>query len=129
MYSVPMQKRAGAIIIENNKLLLVTDKDAEFYWTPGGRLEGNESYLDALYRELDEELNVGIRSATVYKDLMHDNLLAKYFLVKLDGDPRIGNEINSFRWFSRIELNDNKAQLSPRITNSILPELLKDNLL
>ena len=65
-----MRKRAGALIINNKKLLLVTGGnntgEVKYYWTPGGGLDGDETYEEALTRELNEELHVKPVQASFY---------------------------------------------------------------
>ena len=55
-----MRHTVRALVVRKKKLLLVTGYDADFYWSPGGGIEKNESHLDALTRELEEELGVNI---------------------------------------------------------------------
>ena len=53
-----------ALLIRENKLLLglrPPGKHLGGHWElPGGKVEENESYVSALYRELKEELNITI---------------------------------------------------------------------
>jgi hypothetical protein len=53
-----MQKRVRAVIIKNNKILLIkrTKKDSVYWVIPGGAVEENETSEDALKRECKEEL-------------------------------------------------------------------------
>jgi ADP-ribose pyrophosphatase YjhB (NUDIX family) len=50
-----MIRKAAAIIIQNNKLLVVSE-DGETYQSPGGVYEGDETPLQCLIRELRQEL-------------------------------------------------------------------------
>jgi ADP-ribose pyrophosphatase YjhB (NUDIX family) len=46
---------SGAVIVENNKLLVTIDAKDNFYKIPGGTLEEGESLKDCAIRELKEE--------------------------------------------------------------------------
>lgn len=52
------------IIIENGKILLTKVKGGDFYFLPGGGLEFNESIVDAIGRELKEELGINLKSVS-----------------------------------------------------------------
>lgn len=121
-------KRAGALIIKNKKLLLVTDKNAEFYWTPGGRLEQDESYEECLKRELDEELGVKPKSIEYYGDFKHEVVDGKYFIVAIDGKLKPSNEVTSYHWYSQDDFHANKIRVSPRIAEQVYPQLIRDDL-
>jgi len=60
---VTPQLRVAAIIVRDKQLLLVEHrKRGEHYWVlPGGRLEGLETLVAALRRELNEELGLDAR--------------------------------------------------------------------
>lgn len=50
---------SSAIILNsNNELLVVRKCNSSFYMLPGGKIEENESLIDALIRELKEELGL-----------------------------------------------------------------------
>lgn len=50
--------RVGAVIIMNNKLLLVSNKNAPYYYSIGGRVKYNETCEEAVKREVREELGI-----------------------------------------------------------------------
>lgn len=122
-----MQRRAGGLIIQNKKLLLVTDGSG-YYWTPGGRLENEENYEQALRRELDEELGAKIKTATVYKNPIKDDAETHYFLVEVDGELKPNNEVSAILWYSKEDFQNNTYRVTPRITKHIYPFLIEDNL-
>jgi 8-oxo-dGTP diphosphatase len=47
-----------AVIIDNSQVLLVKEDDDEWWSLPGGGIDYGETILDALARELNEELGV-----------------------------------------------------------------------
>lgn len=53
-----------AIILENNQLLMTYSNKFDDYMTPGGGVEANEDFVEALKRELEEE--VGVVSKTIH---------------------------------------------------------------
>ncbi len=68
----------AAIIWKHNKRqqFLITQrqkgKHLEYYWEfPGGKLEAGESPLQALKRELDEEINIALTRASAYMQLYY----------------------------------------------------------
>ena len=58
----------AAIIIEDEKLLLVKGKGYEYIWTPGGKLETEETDVECLKRELKEEIGVDLVEAKFFKE-------------------------------------------------------------
>ena len=49
-----------AIIVIDDQVLLTQDEDKSGYKLPGGGVEFNESMIDALKREVKEELNLDV---------------------------------------------------------------------
>lgn len=58
-----MQKRVRAVIIKDNKILLIkrTKKDSVYWVIPGGAVEEKETNEEALKRECKEELGIDIQ--------------------------------------------------------------------
>lgn len=55
-----------AIIIKKNALLLVREADEGIWETPGGALEPGESLIQALKREIKEEIGCEIENFNIY---------------------------------------------------------------
>jgi len=96
-----MQTSAGLLIIYDNKILLVHPTNAPWYGTysiPKGKVEEDETYIEAAIRETEEEVGIKIKpkyidkkpykiqykneKGYVYKELI-------YFLVNLDKEITI----------------------------------------
>jgi 8-oxo-dGTP diphosphatase len=105
---------ADAIIIENNKLLLVQQakKSAYGLWSfPGGKIEEGESPLEAVHREVEEEL--GIKPTSVSALKCHElttptaELELYMFLIEIDDSIILKkDELLNYGWFS---LDDMRA--------------------
>lgn len=50
--------RVCAVIVNGNKLLVMKDNHADYYYLPGGRVQFNETAESAVLRELKEELEI-----------------------------------------------------------------------
>jgi 8-oxo-dGTP diphosphatase len=74
----PIRVRAGALIIENQRVLLVKfeDKNGVHYNLPGGGVEKGESTAEAAAREAQEEAGVEVtveKLAFIYEYAPHQN--------------------------------------------------------
>ena len=57
-----MQISAGLLILHNNKILLIHPTNAPWYGTysiPKGKLEKDETIIQAAIRETEEEIEIG----------------------------------------------------------------------
>ncbi len=88
-----MRKRVAAIIIKDDKILLLRriKNGREYYVFPGGGVEEGEDLENAIIREIEEELSLKIK---LEKLLFQINNLGNdefYFLVKeFSGKPKLG---------------------------------------
>lgn len=131
------EKRAGAIIIKDKKILLVSDGGSGVYWTPGGRLNTGENYEAALFRELHEELGVKISTYKKYFDYVSPPVEVsgeffpeteiKYFLVEIEGAAKPSSEIGDLKWCNRNDVSSLK--LSNNTSRIIVPRVINDNLI
>jgi 8-oxo-dGTP diphosphatase len=130
-----MRRSARALIIQDKKLLLVGNNEIDMLWSPGGGIEDGESALDALPRELDEELGLKIKSAKQYEHYIHKGpegkkeLDMQYFLVEVEDTPVPNNEVERIYWYSKEDYKSGNLKISPTIGKTILPKLIEDDLL
>ncbi|MEX6691322.1 NUDIX domain-containing protein [Danxiaibacter flavus] len=99
---------AGLIVLKNRKLLLAFSKNKNAFYLPGGKVDADETSLQALQREIKEELNIDLEE----NDLQYyyhiqapafgeNNLLMKQdcFICDLKHQPVPGNEIGGIEYF------------------------------
>jgi len=132
-----IRNRAGALIIRDKKLLLVTDKDEIFYWSPGGMVEGGEMFEDALSRELKEELNIVPQKIIFYMQFNASEQsipgftappsFNKYYIVETEDVVKVGAEIAKFIWATKEKLE--KIVLLPEVRKNVVNKLIKDGLI
>jgi len=120
-----MRHSIRGLIIRNNKILLVTGHEADFYWTPGGGKEWYESDLQALRRELREELGVTLVAARKHSTVTYNNTKVTNYLADIQGDIHTGSEITGYAWY---EVGDDLT-LSTGFEEYVLPVLIEDKLL
>lgn len=101
-----IHKSAG-IIIKDRKLLVERSGGKEFFVSPGGKLEGDETAKQALVRELMEEFSIkteeeGFQEFGTFtakavgsgKDLVMDVFIVKSW----EGEPTPSGEVEEIRW-------------------------------
>lgn len=96
---------AAVVVDERGRLLLVRKRGTTAFMQPGGKFEPGETPVDALVREVREELGVGV---TDVRELGHHTAIAAnepghsvaadLFFVKLDGVPQAAAEIEEMAW-------------------------------
>jgi 8-oxo-dGTP pyrophosphatase MutT (NUDIX family) len=122
---------ARAIIIKDKKLLLVTGHGANYYWSPGGGIEKNETPVLALRRELLEELGVQIKSAKHYLSYIVEETQQNVdnFLIEIADEIKPNSEITKIIWLSKGNFKNNDITVSVGLAKNLIPALVKDNLL
>ncbi len=106
---------AGPVIIKDNKVLLIRDKDDSFWKFPGGTIQKKESHEEALHREVKEEIGVEVEiigkpiKLEIKKADKHITLL--HYLAKLKSEKfKLGSDIIGCQWHDTNNLPANCAQ-------------------
>ncbi|PEM24416.1 NUDIX hydrolase [Bacillus wiedmannii] len=125
-----MIRKIGAAIVKDSQLLVVSKKNSpEYYMLPGGKLEDGETDLEALKRELREELQLGVESSTLLGNFETKSMfgtepmLLTVYIVEINGKPKPDNEIGLYKWIS-IDTKESEY-LGTGITKFTLPALRK----
>ncbi|MBU2563959.1 NUDIX domain-containing protein [Patescibacteria group bacterium] len=90
-----MSKRVCAIIIKNNKILLMRRirRGQEYFVFPGGGVERGESIKDAMVREVKEELSLSAKLNKSFFQIENQGQQEFYFLIKnFSGILKLGGE-------------------------------------
>lgn len=138
--------RVYALIINENKEILVSDEYRfEHFFTkfPGGGVEPGEGVIDALHRELLEELNLKIDHAVpfYYNDFFQQSafhekqqIVSFYYLVKCDTSKiylpsysiPFAEETEKQRWveLSLLKENDLTFPIDKVVLNKLKKEIL-----
>ncbi|MFM9890503.1 MAG: NUDIX hydrolase [Rickettsiales bacterium] len=123
---------AAAAIVRENALLVVRKRGAKFFTQAGGKIEPNETPLEALMRELREELSIDLKSeqatfmgvfrAAAANEPDH-TVEAHNFLVNWHGEILIAAEIETMEWLP-LDLEP-RIPIAPLLQETILPFLRK----
>ena len=122
--NVKFNYRAGLLITKNNKVLVECNPDYNFVTIPGGRVKTKESSIDALIRELEEEMHITISKEEVrfksvienFFELDNKDYHELFFLYKLnvqDKDDRFmedminyDSEKSYYKWVDKDKLDE-----------------------
>jgi ADP-ribose pyrophosphatase YjhB (NUDIX family) len=124
-----MRKTARALIVRGNKILLVSGHGADFYWTPGGGIENNETPEIALSRELKEELGIETYKYDKFIDYIVGDQDVTNFLVMTSEDIQPEAEIDKIVWASRNDIEEVTIKVSDGFKKNAFIALVENNLL
>ena len=137
MAELKTRTRIAGIVIENGKLLLLKGKGYEELWTPGGKIDGEETDEECLEREFKEEIGVEIEdSKFMYlKDYTGESaylpntvLVQRIYLVKIKGEIKPDHEIEGYVWLSKEDFKNNKYKILPIDREKVLPDLINSKI-
>ncbi|NIG53003.1 NUDIX domain-containing protein [Chitinophaga sp. Cy-1792] len=103
---------AGLIVIENRKLMLAFSRNKGAWYLPGGKVDPGETDLEALHREIREELDIDLNKEQLqlyyYMEAPafgeKDVLMKQHaFICQLQQTPQPTAEIAAIRFFSEAE--------------------------
>lgn len=126
--------RIAGVIIKNEKLLLLKGKGYKELWTPGGKVDNDETDEECLKREFKEEIDVGITDMKFYKEYIGTSFYDKVpvkeriYIVSIKGDIKADAEIESYVWFGKDDYNSKKYPMITHDQNELLPDLIKDKI-
>lgn len=128
-------KKYALCIIRNNRLLVQEEEGVDHYILPGGKAEHEEGAIQALSREIKEELGIDLDIASLsflgeFKDILSgkiDELVhVDLYQGEVNGQMRPCSEVKRLIWFAK---NDDWDKLAPVTRNKIMPVLLEKGLL
>ena len=129
----------GTMFFEDNKLLLDKPRKRPTYQLVAGKIELNETPLEAIIRESHEELGKSVTfNESSFEFIMDFNEIASsdnkteihYYLFKyngmLDGTLETSEEIESFLWY---DTSCSDILLSNTLNHVVIPYCLKHKLI
>lgn len=129
----------GTMFFNDNKLLIDKPRKRSTYQMIGGKVEDNESPIEAAVRECHEELgNSAIFDENAFELILEfdeiatsDGVTPIHFYVFqyngiLDGTLQVSEEIESFLWYNSSYGTD---ILSNTLKNEVVPYCLKNGLI
>ncbi len=110
------------------ELLFVRPHGKDYYIFPGGKQELDETIGQALGRELDEELGVGLDNVQYLGEVQGETpdgraLNMQLFTGSPVGELRPRNEIAEVRWLGQLAIQRHTAHMTPMTLNHVLPFL------
>ena len=127
-----MIDKIGAIVIKDNKMMIVREKDIDIFFIPGGVRESNETDEQVLEREMMEEAGVNITNIRFYSKFTakaskgSGMVTVKSYFCDTVEEPRPAGEIGEIKWVGR---NDYKNVNLGNILKIMIPALIKDGYL
>lgn len=132
--NVKFNYRAGLLIEKGNKVLVECNPAIDFVTLPGGRVQTLESSMDALKREIKEEMNIELDSGRIKMRALIENFFEMdekkyhelYFLYKLKITSKdtefkkdmknIDSKASYYKWVKKEDLEK----------ENLLPVVLRD---
>ena len=128
---------AGLLVIKDRKLLLAFSKNKKCFYLPGGKIDDSETAVEALQREIGEELNLSLLkeelqfythiTALAYGELNGTIMEQDCFLLNKLVQPTASAEIGELKYFSLKEYLQ-QSNTAPGAV-MILEKLKQDNLI
>ncbi|MBD2815855.1 NUDIX domain-containing protein [Xenorhabdus sp. Flor] len=122
-----MIRKCAAIIINNKKLLVVKKHKTSMYISPGGKIEKNETQIECLIREIQEEIGVTFTNPTHFSidyaksAFEGESMEINSWLIDIIGEPFPCSEIIDLKWITSKEAE--KIQIGSVFKDSIIPKL------
>jgi len=131
--------KISALLIRNNKLLIVRGANDDFYKNLGGKVEGGETDEECLRREIMEEAQVEMTNFKFYFELKKQPLPnqpgkfldLRFYIVEVEGEPTINpnDQTQEFYWISKKDFETKDIKMVSGLKNHAIPKLIQDVLL
>jgi len=125
-----------AIIVENEKILISMRPShvhlGDHWEFPGGKVERQESQVDALKREIREEIGLEIEVGKCLRSISHvyedeqKKLILHFFLCKRTSGAPMTKEVSAFQWVAPEDLSLFRFPPADAELVRDLPNLLKE---
>ncbi|WP_053739384.1 NUDIX domain-containing protein [Nocardia sp. NRRL S-836] len=124
----------GLVHVEAGRLLVVRSRDKKAFYLPGGKIEPGETPVEAVRREVREELGVELDRPEVLKRYVApaygegEGAMVDMtcFTAALESTPRPTGEIAELTWVTRAEYRAH-AETAPAI-HEVLADLVASGL-
>lgn len=127
--------RIAGVIIKEGKLLLLRGKNHTELWTPGGKINGNESDEECLRRELKEEIGVTLLTAKFFKEYQtysfyhpEKKMVERVYFSEIEGVIKPAAEIKDVIWLTQDDYNNKKFSMITLTEKELIPDILKAGL-
>lgn len=127
--------KIAAVVINDNKFLMVKKFGKDIWTSLGGKLEHGETEEQALIREIKEEMSCGaeiikklgdFKSKAVFDDAL---LILSVYLVNLKGDIIFNDpELEEYKFISK-NYKEESIKLPDSIEKEVIPYCIRENLL
>lgn len=118
-------------VVQNRQLLLVRKRHTTKFMFPGGKFSPGETDIEAIQREVQEELCCQVvldsieflgEFVTLAANEANTKLIARVYTGELVGEPVPSNEIEEIRWLNHPQ-NPEGLVLAPLLEDCIVPRL------
>ena len=127
--------RIAGIIIQEGKLLMLRGRGYPELWTPGGKIDQNETDEECLKRELKEEIKADLIKAKFFKEYSSQSFyhpqnttVQRVYITEIKGNPVPAAEIDSFVWLSMEDFKKHTYPMIPVTQNEIIPDLIEQGI-